>query len=96
MKILGNKITKIEAVETWHFWLRYKNGALLYLNLADIAEEAKKAIGGYLVPFQNPAYFELAQVDEDGALIWPNGFDVCPDYLYFRGNFISDAKIEIF
>lgn len=90
---LGNKIASIEAVETWHFWLRYKNGSLLYLNLADIADEAKMAEGGYLIPFQNPRYFEKAFIDDDGALVWPNGYDICPDYLYFRGQLVTEGNV---
>lgn len=90
--LLGNKIAAIERISGWHFWLRYVNGQRVYLNLADIAEEAQKAEGGYLHPFKDAAYFEQAALD-DGTLVWPNGYDMCPDYLYLRGQVLLENDL---
>jgi hypothetical protein len=32
-------------------------------------------------PLRDPAYFALVFL-EDGAPTWPNGFDICPDWLW--------------
>ena len=29
----------------------------------------------------DPIYFKEAKIEEGGGLIWPNGFDVCPNFL---------------
>lgn len=33
-------------------------------------------------PLKDPDYFSQAQVDEFGAVCWPNGTDLAPDALY--------------
>ena len=62
MELFGNKIKSILFVDTYHFWLEYSNNIIVYINLADIAEEAQKADGGFLDPFKEIAYFERAKV----------------------------------
>ncbi len=33
-------------------------------------------------PLRDPAVFAAVQIDEFGALVWPNGFDIAPDALH--------------
>ena len=96
MGMLLNHIAKIEAVHKHEFWLRFRDNQLLYLNLADIAEIAQRATGGYLEPFKDPAYFEQVSIDYYGALVWSTGYDMCPDYLYMRGQTVSESEIPQF
>lgn len=78
-------------MEGHKLWLTFREGVTLYVNLADLAEEAQQATEGLLVPFQDPAYFSLASIDDYGALVWPNGFDICPDYLFLRGEMVESV-----
>jgi hypothetical protein len=95
MELFGNKIKSIPFVDTYHFWLEYSNNIIVYINPADIAEEAQKAEGGLLEPFKDIDYFEKAKVAEYGALVWPNGLDMCPDYLFLRGKLVSEDSVPL-
>jgi len=37
-------------------------------------------------PLRDPAYFAQVRVDEDaGTVVWPNGADLAPEFLYEAG-----------
>ena len=35
-------------------------------------------------PLRDPAYFRRFRIGQCGEIVWPNGFDCCPDALYLR------------
>ena len=42
-----------------------------------------KSYTGVFAPLLDENYFQLVRVDPElGAIVWPNGADVCPDVLY--------------
>lgn len=43
---------------------------------------ADRLFGPLFAPLKEPDYFSQAQVDEFGAVCWPNGTDLAPDALY--------------
>ena len=43
---------------------------------------ASRLFGPMFEPLKKPAFFELARVDEFGAVCWPNDADLAPDALY--------------
>lgn len=85
MNLLGQKITSIEHRQGHTLWLRYRNGALLEVNLADLVERAQQFDHGPITDLANPDFFAQVKVSHRGGLEWPNGYDYCPDALYLRG-----------
>jgi hypothetical protein len=64
-------------------WLRFSDGRAGEIDLAD-------ALGGPVFePLRDPSYFSGFAVDE--TLIWPNGADFAPEFLYERLSVPSPA-----
>ncbi len=47
---------------------------------------ADRLFGPMFEPLKDAAFFAQVQVDEFGAVCWPNGADLAPDALYRQGN----------
>ena len=71
------KIAKVE----WcgDYWLRgsFSGGTVGEHDFASVRGET----GPMVEPLYDPAFFGQAFV-EDGALVWPNGFDAAPGWLH--------------
>lgn len=66
--------------------LEVKPGFILYLTFANkISGEvslADRLFGPMFEPLRDPNFFAQAELDEFGAVCWPNGADLAPDALY--------------
>ncbi len=84
------KITKIERLGEHRLRVWFNDGAVGDHDFAELRRE----IGPMIEPLHDPAYFARVFL-EDGALIWPNGFDAAPGWLYremkARGEFKAAA-----
>ena len=81
MKKLGNKIQRILRVdgETCSIGLRFTDGAVGVVSLAHLFEHPK----GLAAEILKGGMFSMCFLD-NGALAWPNGFELCPDALRAR------------
>jgi hypothetical protein len=72
--------TVIEArhVKDYTVWLRFDDGTE---GEVDVSEELW---GPVFEPLKEPAYFQQFTVAEYGTLVWPNGADFAPEFLYAR------------
>jgi Protein of unknown function (DUF2442) len=70
------KIVQIEVIAPHRLGVRFDDGAVGQWQ-ADLAE----FFGPIGEPLCDPAYFARVFV-ENGALVWPNGFDASPVALY--------------
>ncbi len=58
-------------------WLRFADGIEGEVDLAD------QLWGEMFEPLRNPALFAAFTVDPElGTLVWPNGADLAPEFLY--------------
>ncbi len=75
---LGNKIEKIMAVndDSYAVKLKFADGAVGTISLAHLFERPKALAAEIL----KGGMFAMCFV-ENGALAWPNGFELCPDVL---------------
>jgi len=81
MKKLGSKIRRILRVddESFSIRLQFSDGAVGIVSLAHIFERPKALAAEIL----KGGMFSMCFL-ENGALAWPNGFELCPDALRAR------------
>lgn len=71
------KVTNVEVLPEYKLRVRFDNG---FDGVFDMSGELWGELGR---PLKDPAYFGRVQI-EHGAVSWPNGFDICPDALYYE------------
>jgi len=81
MKKLGNKIDRIVGTDADSFavTLQYRDGTVGLVPLAYLFDRPK----GLAAEILRGSMFSMCFV-ENGALAWPNGFELCPDALRAR------------
>ena len=66
--------------------LEARSGYRLFVEFADgvsgVVDLSGRLFGSVFEPLRDPAFFQLATIDEFGAPCWPNGADLAPDALY--------------
>ena len=72
------KITKVEALDNYRLEISFDDGVKGVISLSD------RLFGPVFEPLKDPSFFAKVQVDEFGAVTWPNGADLAPDALYER------------
>ena len=71
-----NKVCEVKAVAPHVLRITFRDG---YSGIHDFAALFDGA-GTMAEPLRNPDYFARVFL-EYGALTWPNGYDMCPDWL---------------
>jgi Protein of unknown function (DUF2442) len=70
-------LTHVTVVGPYELELAFSNGVSRRVNLAN------ELYGPVFEPLREPVYFALVSVDpRSGTIIWPNGADFAPDFLY--------------
>lgn len=67
-----------------------------YVGEVDLGPLFEKPRGPLTEPFRDSGFFQRAFLDE-GALAWPNGYDLCPDVLRYyceQGGVTSTEEID--
>jgi len=68
-------ITEIIVKENYNVIIKFADGFVSEINL-------KKFInGGISDKLLDYNFFKKVEIDEFGGLCWPNGYDICPNYL---------------
>lgn len=70
------RVTHVQALSNWRLKVRFDDGTEGVVSLAD------RLFGPMFDPLKDPALFAQVQIDEFGAVCWPNGADLAPDALY--------------
>jgi hypothetical protein len=70
------KVTKLEHLGNYRLHATFSDGTAGEYDFATRVAET----GIMIEPLRDPAYFDRVFL-EDGAPTWPNGFDMCPDWL---------------
>jgi hypothetical protein len=70
------KPLEVKALPGYKLWLRYPDGVTGVVDLSDVAGQ------GVFSVWNDPAYFERVRIAEDGAILWGDNLDLCPDALY--------------
>ena len=71
-----NKVTRIDCLEGYRVRATFSDGMIGDYDFGETI-----ALGGPMIePLREPEYFRRVFLDY-GAPTWPNGYDVCPDWL---------------
>jgi hypothetical protein len=71
------KVSKIEAIDGYKVRVRFTDDSVGEYDFSTMLTET----GPMIEPLRDGAYFRRVFL-EFGALTWPNGFDVAPEWLY--------------
>ena len=72
------EVACLRVTEDFRLSLRFRDGLVAELDFRDDVHEAH---GPMLAPLRDPAFFASVTID-DGALTWPNGYDIDPVTLH--------------
>lgn len=73
-----SRIVEFRVVGDGRLWLRFADGLCGEVSLSP------DLWGPLGEPLRDPVVFAAVALDEFGALVWPNGFDVAPDALWHQ------------
>jgi hypothetical protein len=73
---MPSKVIELKAVTPFGLRVRFNDGSA---GVHDCSVDIS-GTGSMFKPLQDPAYFARVLL-EQGAPTWPNGFDICPDWL---------------
>ena len=70
------KVTRVETKPEFILAVTFDDGTYGEISMED------RLFGPMFEPLKDPEFFAQAQVDEFGAIYWPNNADLAPDALY--------------
>lgn len=71
------KVTDIATAPPYSLRVRFSDGTFGTHDFSNLVQES----GEMIEPLRDPAFFARAGL-EFGAPTWPNGYDMCPDWLH--------------
>ncbi len=71
-------IVEVKVIENYILYLRFENGMSGQVDISKIVP-----FEGVFSKFKDVVYFATVRVDKElGTIVWDNGADIAPDYLY--------------
>lgn len=71
-----HRITTFKLVNGYLIEIEFEDGRR---KIVDLGPYIGRGIAAQLL---DEAYFRQVEIESDGGLAWPNGFDFCPNFLY--------------
>ena len=71
-----SKITRVQIEPNYRLRVEFSDG------VAGTVDLSTRLFGTVFEPLKDPTLFAQVNIDEFGALAWPNGADLAPDALY--------------
>jgi hypothetical protein len=80
-------VTDAKAFPDYRLWVRFSDSTEGEINLKDfIASDARPIVAG----LRDQTAFSAIRVEMD-TVVWANGFDLAPEFLYSRANAHASA-----
>lgn len=80
------RVVQVEPLEDYRLYVEFEDGVQGEIDLSD------RLFGPMFEPLQDVEFFKQVDIDDFGAICWPNGADLAPDALYLR---LSDSSHEL-
>jgi hypothetical protein len=72
------RIQSVKALPGYRLGAVLSDGRIVEYDMTD----AFTVVGPMNAPLRDPAYFAQVRLDpESETAVWPNGYDICPDWL---------------
>lgn len=81
-----NQIIEFKVLPKYHIWIKFSDGIEKEVGFQPFIG---KGISKELLDHE---FFKKVKIENGGGLIWPNGFDVCPNFLK---DYESNAKQDL-
>ena len=82
-----HSIKKVEYLEGYKLRLYFKTHRVMIVDLQQVVKEAKEM----LLPLKDLEFFKKVKC-EYGTIVWPNGADLCPNFLYSIGRLERSSR----
>ncbi len=85
------RVKKVEYFNDYKLKLLFSDQKTKIVDIEPIIKKSK----GLFHPLKNVEYFKRVSLDDSKypvSICWPNGADICPDYLYEIGVDIEEQK----
>jgi len=73
-----HRVCKVEPRKGHRLYVAFEDGVSGEVDLSD------RLFGPVFEPLKDPEYFAKAEIDDFGAVCWPNGADLAPDALHAK------------
>ena len=80
-------VTDAKHVGAFRVWVRFSDGTEGEVDLGDLVQNDPRPI---VTALRDPTVFAALRVDMD-TIVWNNGFDLAPEYLYARAKAATAA-----
>lgn len=71
-----HRVTELRILEAYLLELRFEDQTVKVVDLRPFLGQ------GIATQLQDYHYFRQAEIDSGGGIVWPNGYDFCPNFLY--------------
>ena len=71
-----NQVVQVKPYPDFSIQVRFADGMTKRFDMRPFIGE------GISAPLANWEYFKHVSIDEGGGIVWPNGYDFCPEYLH--------------
>lgn len=91
---LNMRVKKVEYVNDYKLKLLFSDKKTKIVDIAPIIKKSK----GLFHPLKDIEYFKRVALDDSEypvSICWPNGADICPDYLYELGEDVQEQRKSI-
>ena len=69
------QLKQIKVIDGYYVWLKFEDGTEKVVNLRPLIGK------GFTAELLAEEKFNELYIEPGGGLAWPNGFDICPNYL---------------
>lgn len=69
-------VTELRVLEAYLLELRFEDQTVKVVDLRPFLGQ------GISAQLMNDTYFREVEIDSGGGIVWPNGYDFCPNFLY--------------
>ena len=70
------EITDVKALEPYLLRLTFNDSTVKVIDFFPFLGE------GFTKDLFDPTFFRQVKIDSGGGIYWPNGYDVCPNFLH--------------
>lgn len=80
-----NEIKQFEILSDYRIWLQFQDGVEKVVNIRPLIGK------GFTAELLDYEKFKQVEIESGGGLAWPNGYDICPNFLK---DFVENEQLK--